>query len=703
MLNARREEYQHAGTAALGVAHPRTPSPIMRYMQRSTAIPGPSTVPTRGIVRTLRLVGALAACLPAGGAPAQSPATSDWGYYGGDALGQHFSSLDEINRDNVARLVVAWTYRTGERGEGFARASKLTFEATPVLAFGLLYLETGTNIVIALDPESGRERWRFDPHIDRTAHYSEASSRGVSVWESPDPRHGELCRRRVFTGTLDARLLALDADTGRPCTDFGDAGQIDLKRGVHIRDAGAYLVTSPPALYANVVVIGSAIGDNRATDVERGIIRAYDAESGAQLWSFDPLPDSPAHPAAAEWDAAQAAGTGAGNAWGVMSVDEEHGLVLVPTGSASPDFYGGQRLGSDRFADSLLALDARSGRLVWHQQLVHHDLWDYDLAAQPVLGDVDVHGVPVPAVIQATKTGMLYVFERTRGQPLIPISERRVPASRVPGERAWPTQPFSSLPALAPQRPVQPADAWGLTFWDRAKCRALIASLRNEGIFTPPDTRGTLLTPGYIGGVNWGGLAFDEDRGRVIAAVNRLPMAVTLLSRDEFEHEVSSGAYAHSEFGRQTGTPYGMRREPLLSPWGLPCTTPPWGTLVSVDLLRKRIVWQVPLGSTEGFTPWFVPSREFGMPNMGGPIATAGDLVFVGAAIDSYLRAFDIETGRELWKYHLPAGGQATPMTYRAGRDQRQYLVISAGGHGPLGTPRGDYLIAFALPAPARP
>jgi quinoprotein glucose dehydrogenase len=340
---------------------------------------------------------------------------------------------------------------------------------------------------------------------------------------------------------------------------------------------------------------------------------------------------------------------------------------------------------------------------VWHQQLVHHDLWDYDLAAQPVLGDVDVRGVPVPAVIQATKTGMLYVFERTRGQPLIPISERRVPASRVPGERAWPTQPFSSLPALAPQRPVQPEDAWGLTFWDRAKCRALIASLRNEGIFTPPDTRGTLLTPGYIGGVNWGGVAFDEDRGRVIVAVNRLPMAVTLLSRDEFEREVSSGAYPNSEFGRQTGTPYGMRREPLLSPWGLPCTTPPWGTLVSVDLPRKRIAWQVPLGSTEGFTPWFIPSRELGMPNMGGPIATAGDLVFVGAAIDSYLRAFDIETGRELWKYHLPAGGQATPMTYRAGRDQRQYLVISAGGHGPLGTPRGDYLIAFALPAAARP
>jgi quinoprotein glucose dehydrogenase len=640
-------------------------------------------------------------CAATAGAFAQAPAASDWGYYGGDALGQRFSSLDQINRSNVTRLAVAWTYRTGELGAGFARAGKLAFEATPVLAFGLLYLETPTNIVIALDPQSGHERWRFDPHIDRTRPYAEASARGVSVWESTDTTARGACRRRVFTGTLDARLLALDADSGRPCADFGAAGQVDLTRGVRIRDAGAYLVTSPPAVYGNIVVVGSAIGANRATDVERGVIRAYDAASGAQLWSFDPLPDSPSHPAASDWNLMQAAGTGAGNAWGVLSVDEDHGLVLVPTGSASPEFYGGLRLGADRFADSLLALDVRSGRLVWQQQLVHHDLWDYGLAAQPVLGDVEVQGVPVPAVIAATKSGMLYVFERTRGQPLFPIIERRVPPSYVPGEQAFPTQPFSTLPALTPQRPVQPDDAWGLTFWDRAKCRALIASLRNEGIFTPPDTRGTLLSPGYIGGVNWGGVVFDEDRERVIAAVNLLPMVVTLITPQEFEREARSGRYPHSEFGRQAGTPYAMRREPLLSPWGLPCTAPPWGTLVSVDLRHRRIAWQVPLGSTAGLTPWFVPVRDFGVPNMGGPIATAGDLVFVGAAMDSYLRAFDIETGRELWKYKLPAGGQATPMTYRAGSDQRQYVVISAGGHGPLGTPRGDYVIAFALPAAA--
>jgi quinoprotein glucose dehydrogenase len=656
----------------------------------------------RGAVSLAAL--AALACGAATGASAQSPEASDWGYYGGDMFGQRFSTLDQINRANVKALRVAWTFRTGELGAGYAQARRLTFEATPVLAFGRLYLETGTNIVIALDPVSGREQWRFDPRVDRTRRYAENTARGVSVWASTDPRWTGPCARRIFTGTIDARLLAIDADTGKPCPDFGNGGQVDLTRGIRIRDRPAYLVTSPPAIYANVVVVGSSIGDNRAADVERGVIRGFDAVTGALIWSFDPLPDSPAHPAAAEWNLAQAAATGAGNAWGVMSVDEEHALVLVPTGSASPDFYGGMRLGSNRFADSLLALDARTGKLVWHQQLVHHDLWDYDLSAQPVLGDLDVRGVPVPAVIEATKTGMLYVFDRTDGAPLFPVAERPVPRSLVPGEQAWPTQPFSALPALVPQGRVEPADAWGLTFWDRGKCREKLAALRDEGIFTPPDTRGTLEFPGYAGGVDWGGVAFDEQRGRVIAAVNDLPMVVTLVPAANLETEERSRLHPQAEYGRQAGTPYAMRREPLLSPWGLPCTPPPWGTLVDVDLHANRIVWQVPLGSTAGFTPWPLV-RNFGMPGMGGPIATAGDLVFVGAAIDNYFRAFDIETGRELWKYKLPAGGQATPMTYRAGKDERQYVLISAGGHGPLGTPRGDYVLAFALPpgtAPAR-
>jgi quinoprotein glucose dehydrogenase len=633
---------------------------------------------------------------------AQSPDASDWGFYGGDAFGQHFSSLDQIKRENVGQLTVAWTYRTGELGEGLERSSKLTFEATPVLAFGLLYLETATNIVIALDPETGIQKWRYDPKIDRKRHYSDVAGRGVSVWEDTDPKRQGTCTRRVFVGTLDARLVALDAGSGQPCADFGTTGQIDLTSNVRIRDRDDYEVTSPPAIVGDTVVVGSSVGDNRAVDVERGVIRAFDARTGTQRWSFDPIPDNPTHPAAAEWNLSQASTTGAANSWGVMSVDEEHGYVLIPTGSASPDFYGGKRLGSNRFANSLLAIDAANGKLVWNQQLVHHDLWDFDLAAQPALVDIELQGIPVPAVIQATKTGMLYVFDRVKGQPLFPITEKPVPRSTVPGEVSSPTQPFSSIPSLVSQRRLNPEDAWGITFWDRGKCRDLIASHRNEGIFTPPDTRGSILSPGYIGGIDWGGIAIDESRQRIFAAVNHLPMVVTLISPETLEQQAKSDDYPHSEFARQSGTPYAMRREPLLSPWGLPCTAPPWGTLVSVDLRRNRIVWQVPLGSTESIGPWFAPTRNFGTPHMGGPIATAGDLVFVGAAMDSYFRAFDLETGRELWKYRLPAGGQATPMTYRAGPEHRQFVVIAAGGHGGLGTQRGDYVVAFALPKGAK-
>ena len=629
---------------------------------------------------------------------AQAPDASDWGYYGGDVFGTHYSRLAQIDRTNVQRLEVAWTYRTGELGEGFRRGDKLTFEATPVLAFGSLILETGTNIVIALDPETGKERWRYDPHIDRSLDYSEATSRGVTVWEDPAEGKEGPCLRRVFTGTLDARLIALDAMTGKPCADFGHNGAVDLTEGLRIRSRPDYLVTSPPAVFNGVVIVGSAIGDNRGTDLERGVIRAFDAVTGAPRWSFDPIPDSPSHPAAGAWNPEQSAATGGANAWSVMSVDPDRGLLFVPTGSASPDFHGGKRLGDNRFANSLLALDAMTGTLRWAQQLVHHDLWDYDLAAQPVLVDLDRRGSSITGVIQATKTGMLFLFDRDTGDPLVPIAERNVPQSTVPGEQTSPSQPFSSLPALVPHRPLTEEDAWGLTFWDRGKCRKLIRSLRNEGVFTPPDLRGSIMWPSQLGGVNWGGIAFDTQRQRVIAAVNHLPMVVTLITPEQMEEQRASGDYPRSEFARQKGAPYAMRREPLLSPWGLPCTAPPWGSLVSVDLRENRINWQVPLGSTEHLAPRFVPVRNFGTPNLGGPIVTAGDLVFVAGTMDQYIRAFDVETGRELWKHPLPAGGQATPMTYRAGPNERQYVVISAGGHGPLGMPRGDYVIAFALP-----
>jgi quinoprotein glucose dehydrogenase len=635
------------------------------------------------------------------GAHAAPPGRHDddeeqWSWYGGDPGGNRHSPLAQITRDNVDDLAVAWTYRTGEMGAGFASASKLTFETTPIVVRGSLYLSTPTSIVIALDPATGKERWRYDPKIARDTQYAETASRGVSSWVDPVADSGAPCAHRILMGTLDARLIALDGRTGRPCQGFGTHGSVDLTKGVRPTERGEYLVTSPPAIYQDLAIVGSAVGDNRAVELERGIVRAFDVRTGAQRWSWDPIPVSDDEANRRGWSPQAARLTGAANAWSIISVDIARGLVFVPTGSASPDFFGGERPGEDRYANSLVALRAESGEVLWHRQLVHHDLWDYDVASQPMLVDIERDGKSIPAVVQATKTGLLFVFDRETGEPVFEVVERPVPQSDVPGETSAPTQPFPATPALVSQAAVTTQDAWGLTFWDRGKCRDLIGQYRSEGIFTPPSLAGTILSPSFAGGVNWGSLAFDSERQLVIAPVNNVPMVVTLVPRDRLKEMHDSNLYPDSDFARQTGTPYGIRREMLASPLGLPCTPPPWGTLAAVDLRRNVIRWQVMLGSTRDMTPWFVPARTIGMPNMGGPIVTEAGLVFIAAATDNYLRAFDIDTGRELWKGRLPAGGQATPMTYEV--NGRQYVVIAAGGHGKLGTKRGDYVVAFALP-----
>lgn len=650
-------------------------------------------------VATLRIgFIALAMALPSAAAPPgrqSDEETSGWGWYGGDAGGNRTSEVAQIDRNNVDQLEVAWTYRTGELGAGFARAEKLAFETTPILVRGTLYLSTPTNIVIALDPATGRERWRYDPQIPRDVRYSEGTSRGVSSWIDAGADPASSCTQRIFMGTLDARLLAIDARTGKPCADFGTQGAVDLTQGIRLTHRGNYLVTSPPAIYRDIVITGSAVGDNGGVELERGVVRAFDARTGALRWSWNPIPLDAAKAQSQGWSALNAQRTGAANAWSIFSVDTGRGLVFVPTGSASPDFFGGERPGNNSYANSLVALRADTGEVVWHQQLVHHDVWDYDVAAQPMLIEIEREGKAIPAVVQATKTGMLFVFDRETGQPVFEVIERPAPPSDVVGEVVAATQPFPATPALVSHAAVTEQDAWGLTFYDRGKCRELIRQYRSEGIFTPPSLRGTILSPGYAGGVNWGSLAFDSERQLVIAAVNHLPMVVTLIPRNQFDPQKQSAAHPDSEFAAQKDTPYGMRREPLMSPWGLPCTAPPWGTLAAVDLKRNTIRWQVMLGSTRDMTPWFVPSATLGMPNLGGPIVTAGGIAFIAAAMDNYLRAFDIETGRELWKGRLPAGGQATPMTYQI--NGRQFVVIAAGGHGGLGTTQGDYVVAFAL------
>lgn len=626
-----------------------------------------------------------------------APAAADtqWPSYGNTPGGTRYAPLDDINRLNVSRLEPVWTYRTGDDGGEHQRRYNRAFEATPILIDGTLFLSTPYGHVHAVDAATGERRWHFDPKTPAERPYSENTSRGVSAWRNPDAATGEACALRVFLGTLDARLIALDGATGKPCADFGAQGVVDLNAGTRPRDPGGYVITSPPAIWQNLVITGSAIGDNRAVDVELGIVRAFDARSGDLVWQWDPIPRGPDNSVYGEWTQRAAEWTGAANAWTVLAVDPERGLVFVPTGSASPDHYGGERPGDNRWANSLVALDAATGKIAWARQLVHHDVWDYDLASQPVLIELERDGKIVPAVVQATKMGMLFVFHRETGEPLFDIEERPVPQDGVPGEALSPTQPFSALPPLVPHEPLTEDDAWGITFWDRNQCRELIAQYRSEGIYTPPSLQGSIQYPGLAGGSNWGSVAFDPERQLVIANTLRLPFVVQLVPRDDLVPLYESGRHPDSEFAHQSGTPYGMRRQLLESPFGIPCNAPPWGTLAAVDLRRGEIRWQVPLGTTRDVAPWPFWYIK-GVPNIGGPLVTAGGLIFIGAAADDYLRAFDVDTGEELWRERLPAGGQATPMSYRL--NGRQYVVLAAGGHGNAGTTLGDFVVAFALP-----
>lgn len=645
-----------------------------------------------------RLISCLLVCastIPLGAFGAE-PRDSEWPTYGNDPGGSRYAALTQVTRDNVAQLTQVWSYQTGDLGEGYPSAERMAFEATPILIDGVLYVSTPYGHVHAIKAATGEAVWQFDAHLPNDRSYSENTSRGVSAWRDPDAAAGAPCALRILFGTLDARLIALDAKTGLACADFGKNGSVDLNEGSRPRDPGNYLVTSPPALWHNLVMVGSAVGDNRAVDNELGIVRAFDARTGTLVWSWDPIPRTPDNPVYSEWTDEAAKITGAANAWSVLSLDVERGLLFVPVGSASPDFFGGERTGDNRHANSIVALNAATGEVVWARQLVHHDVWDYDMPAQPVLIDLQRNGQSVPAVVQPTKMGMLFVLDRRTGEPLFGIEERAVPQNGVEGEVLSPTQPFSALPSLVPNAPLTADDAWGFTPWDRGKCADQITKLRSEGIYTPPSLQGTVEWPGYSGGSNWGSVSFDPVHQLVIANTNRLPFVVQLIKRDELKATYESKVYPDSEFARQTGTPYGMRRELIKSPIGVPCTAPPWGTLTAMNLTTGSIEWQVPLGTSRDLAPWPVWFID-GVPNMGGSIVTAGNVVFIAAASDNFLRAFDVETGAELWRGRLPAGGQATPMTYM--QNGRQYIVISAGGHGGMGSTRGDYVVAFALPS----
>ncbi|MEO5579689.1 MAG: PQQ-binding-like beta-propeller repeat protein, partial [Gemmatimonadaceae bacterium] len=530
---------------------------------------------------------------------------------------------------------------------------------------GVMYVSTPLGKVMALDPVTGREKWKFDAHVDASIRFGDFTNRGVSAW-----------RDRIYLATTDARLIALDAATGAPVQSFGRSGTVDMRRGLRNApfELAEYEVTSPPAVINDLIVVGSAVADNNRTDAATGEVRAYEARTGALKWTWDPIPQDPADPAFSSWEGANAHRTGAANAWSVIAADPARDLVFVPTSAPSPDYFGGERLGRNDYANSIVALRASTGKVVWHFQTVHHDLWDYDNASPPLLATVKGQ----PAVIQTTKTGMMFVLNRETGVPIFPVEERPVPVSTIPGERAWPTQPFSTLPALSPHR-------WDAKTTNPA-CQALVAGLRNDGIFTPPSFEGSVVMPSNIGGAHWGGIAFDPTRQIAVVPVNRLAAMVQLIpaasaSQDSLR---SSRSRVGFEDTRMRGTPYIMRRKVLFVPPGIACTPDPPGALVAIDLRTGTKAWEQPLP-----------------PNLGGPIATAGGIIFLAATVDPFIRAFDIETGRELWKAELPGGGKATPMTYRGG-DGRQYVVIAAGGDGETWKP-ADAIVAFALPPTVPP
>jgi quinoprotein glucose dehydrogenase len=516
----------------------------------------------------------------------------------------------------------------------------------------------------------------------------------VATWLDTARLPDERCRRRILLATLDARLIALDARTGSKCSEFGDQGEINLRVGVrNIRpDVADYRQTSPPAVVGDLLIVGSSITDNWRVDAPSGVIRAFDARTGHVRWTWEPLVGLAEETA----DGAPSIRAGAANAWGMFSVDTARNLVFVPTSSPSPDHYGAFRPGDNRHANSVVALEATTGRVVWSFQLIHHDLWDYDLAAQPALTEVTRDGQHTPLVVAASKVGHLFFLRRDTGAPFFGVEERAVPRSDVPGEVPAPTQPFPMRPPpLVPQR-LRPSDAWGVTSVDRRWCRERIARLRSEGVFTPPSLRGTITFPGFIGGMAWGGMAIDAPRGLLVTTTNRLAGIVTLIPKEDAPNSATSQIQLNA-IGAQDGAPFAVRRDLLLSPLGLPCNAPPWGTLIAVDVASGTIRWEVPLGSMSDLSP-MAEATEWGSITLGGPLVTASGLVFIGATMDRRFRAFDVTSGALLWSAALPASAQATPMTFRATPEGRQYVVIAAGGHAVMGSTLGDYVLAFALP-----
>lgn len=722
---------------------------------QTSAFRGPGLSLTAAVILSVVVAGASLALDPhridgtvaAADQPSAAPddaAGDEWLAYGGNAGGQRYSTLADLTPDALDGLEVAWTYNTGDiRGPG--DPTETTFQVTPLKIDDRLFLCTPHQNVIALDAVSGEEMWRYEPQVQGELALQHLTCRGLSYQAevpaaaepaaedtaaAPAPAENAAgatpiagpqdqpnapnndpqlpvvaqnaattasCTSRLFMPTADGRLIALNPEDGTVCADFGGGdGQIDLWSQMPNVNPGAYYSTSPVVVTPETIIVGGTVLDNVSTQEASGVIRGYSAATGDLVWAWDSGNPERTEPLGE----GETYTPNSPNSWSIMSADLELGLVYVPLGNQPPDQFGGNRSEAvERYSSSVVALDIATGAVRWSFQTVHHDLWDYDVPSQPTLVDIDVDGTSVPALVQPTKQGELFVLDRRTGEPVLPVTEVEAPTGAAAGDFTAPTQPVSALSFNPP--PLTGADMWGATPFDQLACRIAFHELRYEGRFTPPSVEGSLIYPGNFGVFNWGGIAVDPVRQIVFATPTYLAFTSRLVPRsNDTSLYVQEGgqppAGALPALNENFGAPYAVEMGPLTSVLGLPCQTPPWGYVAAADLRTGEVIWQHRNGTTRDASPVPLPF-EMGVPNLGGPLVTAGGTAFLSGTIDDYVRGYDVATGEEIWRARLPAGGQATPMTYR-GADGRQYLVVVAGGHGSLGTKAGDAVIAYALP-----
>ncbi|UJD94651.1 glucose/quinate/shikimate family membrane-bound PQQ-dependent dehydrogenase [Lelliottia amnigena] len=621
----------------------------------------------------------------------------DWAHWGNTTHGDRFAALDQINKQNINTLKVAWTAHTGDIPQ--SNGSGAEDQNTPLQIGDTLFACTPYSKVLALDVDSGKEKWRYDSKATapnwqrcRGLGYFEDTQLVTTSLKNTQPA---ACPRRLFLPTTDARLIAINADNGKVCEDFGDHGVVDLSVGMGEIKPGYYQQTSTPLVAGNVVVVGGRVADNFSTGEPPGVVRAYDVRTGKLAWAWDP--GNPAITGLPPEGQTYTRGTP--NVWSAMSYDAKLNLIYLPTGNATPDFYAGERTPlDDKYSSSVVAVDATTGQVRWHYQTTHHDLWDFDLPSQPLLYDLpDGKGGTTPVLVQTSKQGMIFMLNRETGEPVAKVEERPVPAGNIQGERYSPTQPYSVGMPMIGNQTLTESDMWGATPVDLLLCRIQFKEMRHQGVFTPPGLDRSLQFPGSLGGMNWGSVSVDPNNGLMFVNDMRLGLANYMVPRANVAKNASG-----IEMGivPMDGTPFGAMRERFLSPLGIPCQKPPFGTMSAVDLKSGKLVWQVPVGTVEDTGPLGIRMHmpiPIGMPTLGASLSTQSGLLFFAGTQDFYLRAFDTATGKEIWKDRLPVGSQSGPMTYVSPKTGKQYIIINAGG-ARQSPDRGDYIIAYALP-----